>query len=91
MGLRKLIKDLLSLQPDLRPTAYELVHVVEDLLRNQENLFDGLVTSTSISADHRHETISLIFQVKISGPSIELERLNFHEKVIQVRPKFLKG
>lgn len=89
VGLRKLIKDLLALQPDLRPTAYELGHNVEELLRNQDNVMDGLVTSTSISVDHRRETISLIFQVKLSEPSIKLERLTFHGRVLQASKKLL--
>lgn len=85
VGLRKLIKDLLALQPDLRPSAFELVLVVGELLDNQENMLDGIVTSASdTSAGQRIETISLIFEVKLCTPIIRLERLSINRRIVQV-------
>lgn len=84
-GLRKLIKDLLALQPDLRPTAFELVITVQELLQNQENV-GGLVTSMSTSStdQQRNGTISLVFQVRLSGSNIELKRLDVNRRIVQV-------
>lgn len=59
--------------------------VVEELIRNQENLLDGLVTAASTtSTGHHVEARSLIFEVKLAGSSIKMDRLNVDYRVVQV-------
>ena len=59
--------------------------MVEELLCNQQNVLEGLVTSGSTtSTGQRVETISLIFEVKLGGHSISLERLNVDRRIVQM-------